>query len=56
MNSSGTTRKLMATKSIMKRSQRLNEPDAVTAKSNKMATGTATYLLTPKYCIEYSTR
>src|ERR1019366_1902764 len=55
ISNSGTTSKLMAMNSIMKRSQRLNEPVAVTPKRSRIATGTATYLLTPKYCMEYST-
>jgi hypothetical protein len=36
------TTKLTAMKSIMKRSHRRNDPDAVTAKSSVTATGTET--------------
>ena len=43
--------KLIAMNSIMNRSQRRNEPDAVTEKSSTTATGTETYGLTPKYSI-----
>ncbi len=48
----GMMMKLTAMKSIMKRSQRRNEPDAVTEKSKTTAIGTETYGLTPKYSIE----
>ena len=47
-STSGTMKKLMATKSIMNRSHRWNEPDAVTAKSRITAMGTEIYGETPK--------
>ena len=49
---SGITTTLTATKSIMNRSQRRNDPVEVTAKSVTAATGTETYGETPKYLID----